>query len=254
MAQSFDVTFKLLFGDVAEWTNVELPEVRPPRLDLLARCADGSYCHVEINMRNESNFDFRMLDYYVAARRVIGEHIRQTLLYIGREPLRIKGVFESPSTRHEYTIINLREMDGAELLASNDWADNESALLTKTDPEKVIRVVFDKIRALTGEEQEKAATTFVILSGIIGMEDEVEGRFKTDMIDLMENKILGPAIRQGMEQGRATERRELLQGILEDRFGQLPNWAEAKLAAATPETLKAWSHRLRADSLEDLLA
>jgi hypothetical protein len=145
-------------------------------------------------------------------------------------------------------------MDGAELLASNDWADNEWALLTKTDPEKVIRVVFDKIRALTGEEQEKAATTFVILSGIIGMEDEVERRFKTDMIDLMENKILGPAIRQGLEKGRQ-EGRELLQGILEDRFGQLPNWAEAKLAAATPETLKAWSHRiLRAASLEDLLA
>ena len=94
----------------------------------------------------------------------------------------------------------------------------------------------------------------MILSGIIGMEDEVERRFKTDMIDLMENKILGPAIRQGMEQGRAIERRELLQGILEDRFGQLPNWAAAKLAAATPETLKAWSHRLRADSLEDILA
>jgi predicted transposase YdaD len=279
MAQSFDVTFKLLFrhyrgvlskllfGDVVEWPNVELPEVRNPRVDLLARCADGSYCHVEINMRNESNFDFRMLDYYVAARRVIGVHIRQTLLYIGREPLRIKGVFESPSTRHQYTIINLREMDGAELLASNDWADNEWALLTKTDPEKVIRVVFDKIRALTGEEQEKAATTFVILSGIIGMEDEVERRFKTDMIDLMENKILGPAIRKGLEQGleqglekgreqgREQGSRALFHDVLEGRFGKLPSWAESKLASATPESLKAWAHRLHhADSVEDLLS
>ena len=158
-------------------------------------------------MRNESNFDFRMLDYYVASRHIIGEHIRQILLDIGREPLRIKGVFESPSTRREYTIINLREMDGAELLACDDWANNEWTLPTKTDPEKVIRVVFEKIRGLTGEEQEKAATTFVILSGITGMEDEVERRFKADMTDLLENKILGPAIRKGSEQGRLEGRR-----------------------------------------------
>lgn len=195
-------------------------------------------------MRNESNFDFRMLDYYVAARHIIVEHIRQILLDIGREPLRIKGVFESPSTRHEYTIINLREMDGAELLACDDWANNEWTLPTKTDPEKVIRVVFEKIRGLTGEEQEKAATTFVILSGITGMEDEVERRFKADMTDLLENKILGPAIRKGSEQGRlegrAMARRDLLQNLFQERFRRIPLWAESKIAAADVETFNAW--------------
>jgi len=100
-----------------------------------------------------------MLDYYVGIRRVTGEHLHQTLLYIGRQPLRIKGIFESPSTRHEYSILNLREMDGTELLSSEDWADNEWALLTKTDPEKVIRVVFDKIRGLSGAHRPVAAPT-----------------------------------------------------------------------------------------------
>lgn len=86
-------------------------------------------------------------------------------------------------------------------------------------------------RALSGKEQEEAATAFVILSGITEMEDEVERSFKADIIDLMQNKIL------------------------KDRFGHLPAWAESNLAAATPETLKIWSHRLhRADSLEDILA
>jgi len=171
MAQSFDVTFKLLFrnsrgvlskllfGEVVDWPNVELPEVRYPRIDLLARCADGTLRHVEIQLRNESNFDFRMLEYYLGIRRVTGEHLHQTLLYIGRQPLRIKGIFESPSTRHEYSILNLREMDGTELLSSEDWADNEWALLTKTDPEKVIRVVFDKIRGLSGAHRPVAAPT-----------------------------------------------------------------------------------------------
>lgn len=281
MAQTYDVTFKLLFrrskgvlskllfGDVVEWPNVELPEVRNPRVDLLARCADGSYRHVELQLRGEANVSFRMLDYYVAIRRVIGVHPHQTLLYAGRQPLPNPGVFQSPSTRHEFTVINLCEMDGADLLASDDWADNEWALLTKSDPEKVMRVVFDKLRTLSGEEQETAATSFVILSGIIGMEDEVERRFKIEMIDIMENKILGPAIRQGLEQGRqlgreegreegrqegrTSERRELLRDLLQDRFGPLPSWAEAKLASSSPDTLKAWSLRVhRADSLEHL--
>ena len=101
MAQTFDVTFKLLFrhsrgvlskllfGDVVDWPNVELPEVRNPRVDLLARCADGSLCHTEIDLNNGKDVPFRMLDYYVAIRRATGEHVRQNLLYAGRAPLRI---------------------------------------------------------------------------------------------------------------------------------------------------------------------
>lgn len=271
MAQRYDVSFKLLFrrsrgvlskllfGDVIDWPNVELPEVRNPRVDLLARSADGTYRHVEVQLRGEAQVEFRMLDYYVAIRRVIGVDPKQTLLCTGRRPMPNPGVFQSPSTRHEFTVINLCEMDGADLLASDDWADNEWALLTKSDPERVMRVVMDKIRTLSGEEQQTAAATFVILSGIIGMEDEVERRFEAEMIDLMENKVLGPAIRQGMELGRAEGRvegmREILSEQLADRFGKIPAWAEAKLAAASHETLKAWSLRVhRAESLDDLLA
>lgn len=287
MAQSYDVTFKLLFrksrglmtkllfGDVVEWPNIELPEVRNPRVDLLARCADGSYRHVELQLRGEAQIDFRMLDYYVAIRRVLGVDPQQTLLYAGRQPMRNPGVFQSPSTRHEFTVINLCEMDGADLLASDDWADNEWALLTKSDPEKVMRVVFDKLRTLSGEEQGTAATSFVILSGIVGLEEEVERRFKAEMIDVMENKILGPAIRQGLEQGRqlgreegreegrqegrqegrAAERHELLRDLMQDRFGKLPSWAESKLESASLETLKAWSLQVhRAESLDHLLS
>ena len=131
--------------------------------------------------------------------------------------------------------------------------------------------VFERIRVLSGKEQEEAAIPFVILSGIVGMEDEVKRRFKADLIDLMQNKILGPAIRQGLEQGRqlvreerreaglqtgrTLERREFLQDLIEDRFGKIPAWAEAKLTVATPKTLKAWVHRFhRADSVEDVLA
>jgi hypothetical protein len=108
----------------------ELPDVRNPRADLLARTTAGDLRQVELQLNNDAAMPFRMLDSYV-----------------------------SSATRHECTILNLREMNGADLLASDDRTDNEWALLTKSDPERVFRVVLAKLRTLSGDEQQKAAST-----------------------------------------------------------------------------------------------
>lgn len=263
MAQTFDVTFKLLFrrsqgvftrmlfGEVVEWPNVEQPTVRNQRPDLLARSADGTLRHVEIQISNDPKIPLRMLDYYVGFHRLFGEHVQQTLLFVGREPLRMDDTFTTPSTRHEFTILNLREMDGTELLASDDWADNEWALLTKTDPERVIRVVIEKLHALRGEQQREAAATFVLLGGIINLEEELKRRLANEMIDIMENKVFGPLIRQGRREGKA----DILKLILAKRFGPLPGWADSRIALATDEELETWSlQTYEASTLESLLA
>jgi hypothetical protein len=266
MAQTFDVTFKylfrrsqgvlsrLLFGEVVDWPNVELPDVRNPRADLLARTAEGHLRQVELQFQNDPAMPFRMVDYYVGIRRLYPEPLYQTVLYAGREPLRMTSFYASPTTRHEYTILNLREMDGEELLASDDWTDNEWALLTKSDPERVFHVVSAKLRTLPDEEQQKAASTFVILGGILGIEEELERRLQDEMIDLLENKVLGPAIRQGLAQGRSEALSSVLRKRLLKRFGPLPAWAEARITSATPEVLEAWSLQLDDNpSLETLL-
>ena len=195
-------------------------------------------------------------------------------MHVGPEPLRMPADFVTPSLDFRYSILNLREMDGAELLASDDWADNEFALLTKSDPEKVIQVVLDKLRMLEGPDQAAAATTFVIIGGILGMEEEFERRIDSQMIDLMENKVLGPVIQkgldealergvdQGLQRGRQAGRQagrvegasRILRRLLEKRFGPLPPWAGAKLASASEETLEAWTLRLDdATQLENIL-
>jgi len=44
-------------------------------------------------------------------------------------------------------------------------------------------------------------------------------------------------------------------GLLNLRFGKLPEWAEARLAEAMPEQLEAWSKRiLTANTLEDVFS
>ena len=88
------------------------------------------------------------------------------------------------------------------------------------------------------------------------MADEIN-RIQSEMIDVMENKVLGPAIRQGLEQGRREGRMEgrmegrvegrveglsegmtlLLKTQLEIRFGSLLPVLKDRLFVAPPATL-----------------
>jgi hypothetical protein len=247
MAQQYDVSLKLLFhhskgllarrlfgGAVVEWVNVEQPKVTNLRVDLLARLEDGSLRHVEVQARNEPDMGRRQLEYYLGFLRLLGKHVEQVVLYVGREPLRMLPVFETPSVRYEFQLLDMRDVDGEPLLASDDWGDNLLALLTSVEQERVLQRVERQIRSLQGEEQETAARLFVIVSGIIGLEGTVVERL--NMIDIMENKVIGPLILKGEV--------AMLTGLLEKQFGTVPDWVTEKLASANEAELMAWSKRV----------
>jgi predicted transposase YdaD len=61
-------------------------------------------------------------------------------------------------------------------------------------------------------------------------------------------------IEQGREQGLREGEAQLLHRLLRRRFGELPDWAESRLRAASPEQLERWAERvLEVQSLELLL-
>jgi hypothetical protein len=256
MAQVYDVSLKLLFryskgllagrlfgGRVIEWVNVEQPKVTNIRVDLLARMEDGSLRHVEAQATNEPEMERRQAEYYLGFHRLLKEHVEQVVLYVGREPLKMRPVFETPSMRYEFQLLDMHEVDGEPLVRSNDWGDNLLALLTPVEQERVLRRVEEQIRKLKGEEQETAARLFVILAGIIGLEETVVRRL--NMIDIMENKVLGPAILKG----EAT----IVARLLEKRFGTLPEWVSEKLGSAKEAELLTWADRvLSARTLNDI--
>jgi hypothetical protein len=69
------------------------------------------------------------------------------------------------------------------------------------------------------------------------------------MIDIMENKVLGPAIRQGIQRGKA----EMLTELLTERFGMLPDWASQRLAEAQEPDFTIWAKRvLAAKTLDEV--
>jgi hypothetical protein len=282
MAQTYDVSLKALFlrnssgiirrkvfgsGGIAQVLPTEQPQVFNHRADLVARTEDGIVHHLEFQAKNENVFPRRMLGYYVYYEGVYGEHVVQTVLYIGREPLRMPDFYVTPCLQFRYTIVNLRELDAEPLLESPDWVDNVLALLAKGSPERVLEIVLPRIRAMQGEEQELAAGTLTLLSGILGMEETLNERLREiGMIDVMENKILGPAILKGLEQGRQEGRQEglqeglqqgkqgLLRELLASKFGTLPTWASTRVSAGSDAEIERWAKRiLNSESLEDTL-
>jgi hypothetical protein len=265
VAQDYDVSLKLLFrrstgviaqqlfgpGGVTEWLNVEQPKVNNPRVDLLARCADGSLRHVELETRNRSETPRRAAEYYLGFHRLLNEEVELVVLFASKDDLTMPQVFKTKAMHYEFRILEVKSMEGEPLLDSDDWGDNILALLTPLDQERVLQRVEQQLRKLTGQEQQDAAGIFAIVSGIIGIEDVVTARMS--MIDIMENKIIGPAIRKGLAQGRAEGERNVVLRQLSWKFGPLPGHVTEKLQDAAESDLLVWEERLlKANTLDDV--
>lgn len=286
MAQRYDVSLKALFlregdgilrrllfgGKVIEHLATEQPQIFNRVADMLVRTEDNELHQVEFQSSNEIGFVLRMMEYYAYLVRMYRQHIVQTVLYMGREPLRMETRFDSPSMQFRFEIVNLRELDAEPLLASDDWADNALALLAKGDSTKVLEILLPRLRAMQSSEQNWASATLLLLSGIIGIEETVNQRLQeVGMINVMENKVLGPLIQQrfeqgleqglerglerGLEQGRSQGQQMFLLEQLDEKFGSVPLWARERVERASEQQIHDWAKRiLRSTSLEETLA
>ena len=281
MAHRYDVSLKALFqregdgiirrllfgGRVIEHLASEQPRVSNHRADMVVSTEDGSIHQVEFQAAHEAGFGVRMLEYYAYLVRAHHQHIIQTVLYLGREPLRLESGYTSPSMSFRFEIINLREYDAQPLLASDDWADVALALLAKGDREEALEVAVSRLRGMKSEDRAWASGTLLLLSGILGIEETVNERMKeAGMIDLMENRVLAPLIlkqfelgkqkgrTEGRTEGRQEGRQDLLIEQLTEKFGSLPAWASQRLHSASAEDLHTWAKRvLQGMTLEDTL-
>ena len=276
MAQDIDVSLKLLLrhsrGIIAnavlgpgphEWLNVEQPRVNNPRVDVLARNALGQLRHVELELRNRWDTPLRYAEYYLGYQRLYG-HVDQFLLFASKDPLTMPDHFKTEAMYHQFKIIEVKDMDGDMLIESPDWGDNILAMLTKADQQKVLDRVEDQLRMLDGQDRLVASTSFVTLSGIIGIEETVlRRRNLIELADLMENKILAPifeqkeargvekGLQQGLQQGRQEgleeglrTQREWLRRFLAQRFGVLPKGVNALLENADAAELDEAAARI----------
>ena len=72
--------------------------------------------------------------------------------------------------------------------------------------------------------------------------------------DILNHQIIGPAYRQGRQEGQQEGELELLRRQIVKRFGPIPAWLDERLARCSASDLLDLGERLLdAQSLEDIL-
>lgn len=178
----YDVTLKMLLRgspgkaiqaltgiSVHRWLDIELPKIQNLRVDLLGQSVDGSLSHLEVQSRNDSDMSLRMLEYSVGVYRLFKVFPRQIVLYVGTPPLRMASRLEGPGISFSYELIDMRDLDGDVLLASEQVGDNVLAILTRLrDQRAAVREVVQRISLLEDTQRGNCAAPVADSGGAAG--------------------------------------------------------------------------------------
>jgi predicted transposase YdaD len=245
-------------SQVVRWLPIELPKVQNLRMDLLAETATGELLHFELQSLNDARMPLRMAEYMLHVWRLYGRFPRQIVLYVGEAPLRMVTTIKEPAFSFSYELVDIRELDAERLLESPWVSDNILAILGRlSNPRETVRRVLRRISQLSGEARGVAFQQLSILAGLrrLGQDVREEAKQMPILNDIMDHDIIGPAIRQGMQQGiqqgmqqgrlaglqegRLDGLRDVTRHLIEKRFGPLPNRLEAQLLGLTADELDA---------------
>ena len=241
-----------------KWLNVEAPKVSNRRVDLLGELPDGNLVHIELQARNEKDFPLRMAEYLFGIGRQYGRLPRQVALYVGEAPLRMKDRVEGPDVSVRFHLVDIRDLDGEQLLASANLGDNVLAILTRLgERPKAVRRILERIAAGEPEERDRALAELFILAMLRKFTGELKREVEKMpiLLDIMDDEVFGPLIRKGLAQGRVEGQVEMLLSQIEKRFGRVPPAVGQRIGALKPAQLKRAGLRLLdAQRIEDLFA
>ena len=238
---------------IERWHNVELPEIRTLRADLIGETAAGSLVQVELQSTNDADMALRMAEYALAIYRQFRQFPQQVVLYVGRPPLRMAEGITGHSMAFRCRVVDIRELDGDSLLASGNPEENVVALLMRlSDERSAVRRILRGIAESEPARRHVAVRELMILAGLRGLGAIIGEETKKMPIldDIMDHDFLGPLIRRGRMEGE----QNMLRRQIEKRFGTIPAWAQQRLdSMSAPEVEDASIRLLDARSLEELL-
>src|SRR5580700_7734705 len=183
---SATLTLRELTGTaVARWLDVQLPKVQNLRLDLLAETVDGGLVHVELQSGNDNAMPLRMAEYCLGVFRQFKRFPRQIVLYVGEPELRMEKELRGSNVWFEYSLIDIRRLDGERLLASDEVGDNVIAILAGLrDDEGAVCKIVERIAGLAAAERETALAQLTILAGLRHLSKTVAREARKMPIDL----------------------------------------------------------------------
>lgn len=146
--QHVDLALRELLGTgVARWHNVEFPDVRSPRADLLSETETGELIHIELQSSNDPKMAVRMLEYCVHVLKLFNRYPTQVVLYVGDPPAKLDTALHGPRLDYSYRLVDVRDLNGEQLLNSQRVDDNIVALLTRvSDQRRAVQLVLQRMR------------------------------------------------------------------------------------------------------------
>jgi hypothetical protein len=237
--------------EVRRWLNVELPELRNLRVDLLGETPGGGLFHIELQSRNDPDIARRMLEYALAIYGQYRRRPEQLVLYTGEAPMRKTGRFVEFG--FECRVADIRGFDPEPLLASSSLADNVvTVLMRHPDRRAALARLLGKIAGAGQEERSTALAEVFVLAGLRSLRTAVrkEAEKMPILDDILDDDYLGPMVRNA----RAEEGRQIVLRMIEKRFGSFPVWVQTRLDDMHIDEIESAALRLLdAGTLEELL-
>ena len=179
------------------------------------------------------------------------------MLYVGRARLLMASEFQANDEfLFRYRIVDIRDVDADLLLNSDGIGDNVLSVLTRLrNKRKAMRQIVSRIAELDEAGQSSLFEQLSMVAGLRGLEPLVKEETGQMPIteDILKHQFIGPAYRQGREEGRQSELRLVLR-LITKRFGQIPASLDERLSRSSVDELEAIAERiLDAASLEELL-
>ncbi|MEO5372337.1 MAG: hypothetical protein H7833_19885 [Magnetococcus sp. DMHC-1] len=256
---------RLLTGRQAvDMLPVEFPATQKRQPDLVFLLDNGTIFHLELQSTPEIMV-WRMLIYYALIRLRYPNHkLVQMVLYVGHKPWRKMDRIVEERLQFQYDVVDIRNIDCREILASPSLEENMLAVLChQDDARQTIRHILHRIDKLPPKARADALTRLVILSELRKLETVVHEEVQEMAItfNVMENDVLRDLFlkaqkeseERGEEQGEKKGRASALLLLMEGKFGKLPDEIQQKIFKAGRTTLEKWLVRvLKANTLEEV--
>ena len=238
--------------------NVEYPDVKARRPDLVTRLEDGRIFHLELQSTSDPRMSWRMLEYYALIWEKYG-HALQQVLYVGAGEAAFITEIHTDTLYFKYALTDIRDLDCRPLLDSNSLEDNILAVLCRLhDETAVLRRILEKIAALEENARQDALNLLLRLSGLRALQPVLNREIEAMSIQIsLENDLFMREAflkgrlegrQEGRQEGRKEGRREgqaqLFLEMLEERFGPQPEWLNNCIRRAGSVQLRNWLKRL----------
>ena len=173
---------------------------------------------------------------------------------------------EGPDVSVRFHLLDIRELDGEQLLGSANMGDNVLAVLTSLGEQpRAVHRILERIAAGPPGERDQVLAELLILARLRRLSVEVirETEKMPILEDIMDHDVIGPLLRQGRAEGRLEGRQEgrvegqveILLSQIQKRFGRVSPAVAQRIAALKPAQLKRVGLRLLdAQQIEDLFA